>query len=130
MQPAEHHRRGERKLALRLGMLAAKPALGRLKLVEHAAGGFEIASARLGERKAAGGPGEEPQAELLLERRQMPADSRERHAEPASGGRQTPGVGDSNKDAHGGEAVHSIIPKSGNINWNNRQYSPRAECTI
>ena len=86
MQPAEHHRRGERKLALRLGMFAAKPALGCLKLIEHAAGGFEIAPTRLSERKAAGRPGEETHAKLLLERRQMPTDSGERHAEAASGG--------------------------------------------
>ena len=130
MQPAEHHRRGERKLALRLGLLAAKPALGCVKLIEHAAGGFEIAPAGFGERKAAGRPREKPQAKLLLKRGQMPADGRERHAQAASGSRETPGVGDSNEDAHGGEAIHSIVPKIGNINWNNRQYSPRTESTI
>ena len=111
MQPAEHHGRGERKLALRLGLLAAKPALGRVKLIEHAAGGFEIAPAGFGERKPPGRPREEPQTELLLKRRQMPADGRERHAQAASGSRKTPGVGDSNEDAHGGETVHSIIPE-------------------
>jgi hypothetical protein len=54
----------------------------------------------------------------------MTADGRKRHIEAAPGAGKAPGVCDGDKDPHGGKAVHCIIPKSGNINWNNRQYSP------
>ena len=108
----------------------AKPAPGVVELIEHAAGGVERASAGLRQRKPARRSRDQPRVEFVFERRQMAADSGERHVELAPRRRQTPGVGDSNKDAHGGEAVHSIIPKSRNINWNNRQYSPWAEWTI
>jgi hypothetical protein len=105
MQPAEHDRRGERKLALRLGMLASKPQFRRLELVENATARFDVASALLGERKPARGACEQPHAKLLLERLEVPADGRERRAKAAACGGKTSRVGDSDEDAHGGQAV-------------------------
>jgi hypothetical protein len=43
-----------------------------------------------------------PHPDLILERRQMTADGRERHIQASSGGRQASGIGDSREHVHGG----------------------------
>jgi hypothetical protein len=91
---------------LRLGIFTGKRAFGCLKVIENAAARLEIALARLGERQPARRAGEQPHTKFLLERRQMAADCGERQVQAASGARQAPGVGDTHKHAHGGEAVH------------------------
>jgi hypothetical protein len=124
VEAAEHSRRGDRDLAARLQMLSGKREVCCLELGKDAAARLKIVPPRLGEREVARGAGHEAHPDLILERREMTADGRKRHVQAAPGGRKTPGVGDGDKDPHGGKAVHCIIPKSGNINWNNRQYSP------
>jgi hypothetical protein len=105
-------------------MLPGKGEIGRLELGEDAAARLKVVPAGLGESEMPRGAGHEAHPDLLLERRQMTADGRKRHIQTAAGGRQASGIGDSREHTHGGKAVHSIIPKSGKINWNNRQYSP------
>jgi hypothetical protein len=105
MQPAEHHWRCQSELALRLGMLAGKPEFGSIELIENMAARFQIAPARLGERKAACGAREQPSAKLFFQGRQLPADRCER-LQAAACRRQAASVGDSGEHAHGSEAVH------------------------
>jgi hypothetical protein len=111
-------------------MLSGKRVLCCLELGKDAAARLKVVPPRLGEREMPRGSGHEAHPDLILERREMTADGRERHIQASSGGRQASGIGYSREYSHGGKAVHCIIPKFGNINWNNRQYSPYAECTI
>jgi hypothetical protein len=83
-------------------MLAGKGELRRFKLGEDAPAGLKIVAPRLGECELPRGAGHETHPDLILERRQMTADGRERHIQASSGGRQASGIGDSREHAHGG----------------------------
>ena len=63
---------------------------------------LKVVPAGLSEREMPRGAGHEAHADLILERREMTADGRERHIQASSGGRQASGIGDSREHAHGG----------------------------
>ena len=102
MQAAEHGRRCDGNLAARLEMLPGKGKIRRIELGEDSAAGLKVVPAGLGEREMARGACHETHPDLILERREMTADGRERHIQAASGGRQASGIGDSREHAHGG----------------------------
>ena len=111
-------------------MLAGEATLCCIKFIENATARFEIEPARLRERKASRGPGQQAHPELLLESGEVPAHRRQRHVQAPPRAGQTPGIGNRNEDTHGGKTVHFILPNYGKINWNNRQYFPEVECAI
>ena len=83
-------------------MLPGKGKVRRFELGEDAAAGLKVVPAGLSEREMPRGAGHETHPDLILERRQMTADGRERHIQASSGGRQASGIGDSREHAHGG----------------------------
>jgi hypothetical protein len=105
VQPPERDRRGERKLALGVGLPAGEPPLGSFEFVDHAAAGFEVVTPRLRQRQAPRRPRDKPRIELILEQAQVPAHGRQRHAERAQRYRQAAGLGDGDEDAKGCKLV-------------------------
>ena len=74
MQPAEHHRRGEGKLAARLGLLARHAAPGVVELIEHLAARGGVGAAGLRQHKPPRRPRDQARVELVFERLQLAAD--------------------------------------------------------
>ena len=79
MQPAEGDRRGDGNLALRLGLRAGDTQARRIELGEDAAAGLQIVASGLRERELARRAGDQPHANQVLERGQVPADRGQRH---------------------------------------------------
>ena len=68
-------------------------------------------TARLGERQAPGGTGNEADTDLILKRRQMTADRGQGHAETAARRGQTAGLGNGNENIDGCESIHASFQK-------------------
>ena len=126
MQPAEHDRCGQRKLAPRRAVLAQQAPLGLVDVRDHPAAGLEVAPAGLGEREAPRGPGDQPDADVLLEPHHLAAHGGQRRAETAGGGGQAAGVGNLDEHPHGVQAVQgSILPFFGMISFMFSGFLPR-----
>lgn len=109
VQMAEGGGRGDGEAAGGAQPVGLREILGLLHLGQDAAGAVEVAGPRIGQLDGAGGPLEQPQAEMLLQRRHLPRDGRGREAEMPRGGREALAVGDGDEGRHGGETVHGII---------------------
>ena len=73
---------------------------------DHPAAGLEVAPAGLGQREAARGPGDQPDADVLFEPHHLATHGGQRRAEAAGRGGQAAGVGDLDQHPHGVQAVH------------------------
>ena len=98
------------KLALRLGMLPGETEIRGIELGDDAAACLEVVPAGLGEREVPRRPRDEAHADLGLERRQMPADRRQWHAEAPPRRGEAASFGNRDEDLDGGESVHFALP--------------------
>ena len=110
MDLAENIGRRDHDPPARFAALTLGHQLGLLEIGENAPRAVEKTLARVGEAHSPCGAVQQPDAETLLQRRDMTGRRRGGDAEPARGRRKAALVGDGDEDAYGFEAVHEIIP--------------------
>jgi hypothetical protein len=109
MQAPEGRRRRHDEAADRAQPVGLREILGLLHLGQDAPRPVQVARAGIGEGDGARGPLEQPQAEMLLQRRHLSRDGRGREAEMARGRGEALPVGDGDEGRHGGETVHVLL---------------------
>lgn len=105
VQPPEHDRHGEAQRARGLPLAAADSGFGLGQRLKGAQRMFVEVPAILGQRERAGSAGDEARPEMLLQRRDLPADRRLRRVELGRNRREAACFHDADESPHGREDV-------------------------
>jgi hypothetical protein len=98
---------------------ASQPPLRSVEIRQDPPAALQIGCAGLRELEPPGGPGDEPDVEVLFQRAEMPAHRGQRHAQAPARGRKTALVRNGDEDPDGRETVHDDYLEIRNYEFTN-----------